>query len=66
MEEAVGHTNLKLEEQIIMVVIMEEDGITLTLSQIIDLNANDQVRIRGINRIHCNGTYSRFSGYLVA
>ena len=39
---------------------------TLTLSQIMDLNANDQVRIRAVNRIHCNGVYSRFSGYLVA
>ena len=39
---------------------------TLTLSQIMDLNANDQVRIRAINRVHCNGVYSRFSGYLVA
>ena len=39
---------------------------TLTLSQIMDLNANDQVRIRAVNRVHCNGVYSRFSGYLVA
>ena len=39
---------------------------TLTLSQIMDLNANDQVRIRAVNRAHCNGVYSRFSGYLVA
>ena len=39
---------------------------TLSLSQIMDLNANDQVRIRAINRVHCNGVYSRFSGFLVA
>ena len=38
---------------------------SLPLSQLIDLNANDQVRIGAVNRIHCNGTYSRFSGFLV-
>ena len=36
------------------------------MSQLIDLNTNDQVRIRAINRVHCNGVYSRFSGFLVA
>ena len=39
---------------------------TLSLSNLIDLNANDQVRIRAINRVHCNNVYSRFSGFLVA
>ena len=39
---------------------------TLGLSQIIDLNANDQVRMYATNRIHCNGVFSRFSGFLVA
>ena len=38
---------------------------TLPLSQLINLNANDQVRMLAVNRIHCNGVYSRFSGFLV-
>ena len=38
---------------------------SLPLSQLINLNANDQVRVRAVSRIHCNGTYSRFSGFLV-
>ena len=39
---------------------------TLSLSNLIDLNKDDQVRIKAINRVHCNGTFSRFSGFLVA
>ena len=39
---------------------------SLGLSQIIDLNANDQVRMYATNRVHCNGVFSRFSGFLVA
>ena len=40
--------------------------VSLVLSQLVDLNKNDQVRIKAINRVHCNGTFSRFSGFLVA
>ena len=36
------------------------------MSQLMELDADDLVRIRAINRIHCNGVYSRFSGFLVA
>ena len=39
---------------------------TLSLSQLIDLNKDDQVRVKAVSRIHCNGVYSRFSGFLVA
>ena len=39
---------------------------TLSLSQLVDLNANDQVRVKAVGRVHCNGTFSRFSGFLVA
>ena len=39
---------------------------TLSLSQLIDLNKDDKVRIKAVNRVHTNGVYSRFSGFLVA
>ena len=39
---------------------------TLSLSQLIELNANDEVRVKAVGRVHCNGTFSRFSGFLVA
>ena len=39
---------------------------TLALSNLIDLNANDKVRIKASNRVHTNGIFSRFSGFLVA
>ena len=39
---------------------------SLCLSNLIDLNANDKVRISAVRRVHCNGTFSRFSGFLVA
>ena len=38
---------------------------TLALSNLIDLNAGNQVRIYASNRVHTNGTLSRFSGMLV-
>ena len=38
---------------------------TLAMSNCIYLNASDKVRMRAVNRLHCNGTFSRFSGYLV-
>ena len=39
---------------------------TLSLSQLIDLNKDDKVRVKAVNRVHCNGVFSRFSGFLVA
>ena len=39
--------------------------LSLVLSQIIDMNAGWQVRIFATNRVHTNGTFSRFSGMLV-
>ena len=39
---------------------------SLCLSNLIDLNANDKVRISAVRRVHCNGVFSRFSGFLVA
>ena len=39
---------------------------TLSLSQLVELNANDQVRVKAVARVHCNGVFSRFSGFLVA
>ena len=33
---------------------------------LIDLNKDDQVRVKAVNRVHCNGVFSRFSGFLVA
>ena len=39
---------------------------TLALSNLIDLNKDDQVRIRAVNRVHTNGVFTRFSGFLVA
>ena len=38
---------------------------SLPLSQLIDMNAGWQVRIYATNRVHTNGTLSRFSGMLV-
>ena len=38
---------------------------TLALSNLIDLNAGWQVRIGCTNRVHTNGTFTRFSGMLV-
>ena len=38
---------------------------TLALSQLIDMNAGWQLRIYATNRVHTNGTLSRFSGMLV-
>ena len=38
---------------------------TLALSNLIDLNAGWQVRIYCTNRVHTNGTFTRFSGMLV-
>ena len=38
---------------------------SLAMSNCIYLNASDKVRMRAVNRVHCNGTFSRFSGYLV-
>ena len=39
---------------------------TLSLSNLMGLNASDKVRIKAINRVHTNGIFSRFSGFLVA
>ena len=39
--------------------------LSLPLSNLIDLNSGNQVRIYATNRIHCNGVFSRFSGMLV-
>ncbi len=39
--------------------------VTLALSNLIDLNAGNQVRIYATNRVHTNGTLTRFSGMLV-
>ena len=38
---------------------------SLPLSQLIDMNAGWQVRIYATNRVHTNGTLTRFSGMLV-
>ena len=39
---------------------------SLPLSNLLEMNANDKARIKAVRRVHCNGTFSRFSGFLVA
>jgi len=38
---------------------------SLVLSHLIELSSGNQVKLVAANRIHCNGTFSRFSGMLV-